>query len=421
MTVSKDKWLAFVSRLSRTDTAAADALLEYINSHDVDSPAGRRDLVRYAYGICTKYGEAAAELSCQMYDAAAEASGANVPSAEPAETPSFGEVAKAINGARKQSQNEEHTAAVGARLVKQTGLDTTLKNAIRDGAEFAWVPHGDTCGFCLMLASNGWQNAPKGATTRAAHVHANCDCTYAVRFDKRSGVEGYDPDYYKMLWDEAKEAAEDYDGGTSWQDALNALRREHYEENREKINAQKRAAYAKRKAAEASSNAKYEDITGKWYPNATPGSHEVKELQEYSVNGTTYKVDGHNVVLDHSSHEKEIAELLAREVGGEVYLVPRVNNPQGVSTPDYLFHSKPYDLKTPKRTATENTIYNRIKKAKRQATAIIVDVSETALSDSVVDSQIHKVFWSAETRFVEEIAIIRNGKIKKVVRRKNKS
>lgn len=27
-----------------------------------------------------------------------------------------------------------------------------LKNALRDGAEFAWVSNGDTCAFCMTLA-----------------------------------------------------------------------------------------------------------------------------------------------------------------------------------------------------------------------------------------------------------------------------
>ena len=38
-----------------------------------------------------------------------------------------------------------------------------LKNALRDGAEFAWVPNGDTCAFCMTLASRGWQRASKRA------------------------------------------------------------------------------------------------------------------------------------------------------------------------------------------------------------------------------------------------------------------
>ena len=40
----------------------------------------------------------------------------------------------------------------------------------------------------------------------------------------------------------------------------------------------------------------YKDITEKWISNATPNSHEVKDLLEYTINGVTYKIDGHNVV-----------------------------------------------------------------------------------------------------------------------------
>ena len=96
----------------------------------------------------------------------------------------------------KQSQSK--VPATVARLVKQVGADTTLKNAKRDGAQFAWIPHGDTCAFCITLASRGWQymsdEALKGG--HAEHIHANCDCEYAVRFDGHSTVAGYDPDKY---------------------------------------------------------------------------------------------------------------------------------------------------------------------------------------------------------------------------------
>ena len=42
----------------------------------------------------------------------------------------------------------------------------------------------------------------------------------------------------------------------------------------------------------------YIDATGKWQETAEPNSHVVEDLQEYTANGVTYKVDGHNVVLD---------------------------------------------------------------------------------------------------------------------------
>ena len=165
--------------------------------------------------------------------------------------------------------------------------------------------------------------------------------------------------------------------------------------------------------------AKYEDITGRWYPDAVPGSHEVKDLLEYTApDGSVYKVHGRDVVLDYTPHEKEIAELLAREVGGEIFMVPKVNNPQGVRTPDYLFHGRAYDLKTLGKDAGPNTMFNRVKKATGQASGIIVDITNTSLADEVVGSQIDKIFRSSETQFVKEIVIVQVNSIRQIIRRK---
>ena len=71
-----------------------------------------------------------------------------------------------------------------------------------------------------------------------SHVHSNCDCTFCVRYKPNVSVEGYNPD---TLYDEYINA-----GDTKW-DRINALRRQHYAENAEAINAQKREAYARRK------------------------------------------------------------------------------------------------------------------------------------------------------------------------------
>ena len=166
---------------------------------------------------------------------------------------------------------------------------------------------------------------------------------------------------------------------------------------------------------------KYDDITDKWFPEVKPNSHPVEDLQEITVGGVTYKVDGRNVQLDYKPHEKEIAELLAREVGGEIYMVPRVNNPQGVSTPDYIFNGEAYDLKTLEKEASgKNPIFNRVKKKKSQAHRFIIDVTVPNLSTEVIESQIDKIFWSKETQFVDEIVIVRNGKIEKVFARAKK-
>lgn len=162
----------------------------------------------------------------------------------------------------------------------------------------------------------------------------------------------------------------------------------------------------------------YMDVTEKWREQATPNSHIVQDSQEYTVNGVTYKVDGHNVVLDYSPHEKEIAELLEKEFGGELYMVPRVNNPQGISTPDYLFRSKGYDLKTLSKEAGENTIINRIKKAKKQSKNFVLDLTNAKkITDFVLKSQIKKIYADKETAFVDTIIVVRNGKIVVVVKK----
>lgn len=195
--------------------------------------------IDYAYALAQKYGEAAGAAACEMYDAIASLQGANVPPAVPAATATMDETARAVVGTMKTG-NVNIVADATGRLVKLVGVDTMLNNADRDGAEFAWIPMGDTCAFCLTLASRGWQtvSARSRRNGHAEHVHANCDCTYAVRFDDSLDVEGYDPQKYRDMYYGAD--------GNSPEARINAMRRKFYADNKEVINEQKRSAYAKR-------------------------------------------------------------------------------------------------------------------------------------------------------------------------------
>ena len=230
MKITEKTWVEYITRLSRLNETAGQKMADYIAKHGTgDTDA----LIAYAQALVQKYGEGTAELACQMYDALAEKAGANVPPAEPAEPADYGETARMVN-ATKQSPPQLQGGV--SRLVKRAGADTTLKNAIRDGAEWAWVPHGDTCPFCITLASRGWQKASQKALKggHAEHIHAHCNCEYAIRFDSRTSVAGYDPEKYLAQYNAA--------GGD-----INAMRRAQYAENKIQINAQKRAAYARRK------------------------------------------------------------------------------------------------------------------------------------------------------------------------------
>lgn len=244
MTISRKVWQRYIDGLRKVNDEAVRLAMNYLNTHDVLTQEGTNALIEYCYGLATKYGEAAAELACEMYDALAAVTGATVAPAIPAATATMRETAKAVVGTLKTGNNEIVSSAVG-RLVKMSGVDTTMQNALRDGAEWAWIPVGDTCAFCITLASRGWQRASKKALKggHAEHIHANCDCTYAIRFDN-SEVEGYDPREYEALYYGAD--------GSKPQDRINSMRREFYARNKEVINEQKRDAYAKRQERNSS-------------------------------------------------------------------------------------------------------------------------------------------------------------------------
>lgn len=234
MTITAAAWSKYSKRLSKINAEAASKIQAWVDKNGLDDVDA---LVDYAYAIATKYGEAAGALSAALYDAIAEMSHANVEPAEMAPTPSYGEMAKTVRGVLKQSRNTAMIAAAVGRQVKRCGAQTTLKNAGRDRAEAAWIAIGDTCPYCLMIAAEGWQRV--SPTSRADHIHGNCDCTYSVRFNKDTQIGGYDPGRYQKMFDNAD--------GDTMEEKLNSMRRDAYAENKDEINAQKRDAYALRK------------------------------------------------------------------------------------------------------------------------------------------------------------------------------
>lgn len=257
MIVTANEIWKYRTALMKISEIAAEEIQAYMVAHkfEIDDT-----FVEFAHAITTKYGDAAGALSCIFYDNVMEYDrlGREVDNrwevykgqdyvlpAMPAPTPSTDEVAKTIYGTAKTSLEEIPSAV--SRLVKRTAEDTTLQNAYRDGNQAAWVPNGDTCAFCVALASRGWQNVTDEVMRggHAEHIHANCDCTYVVRRNTRTIVAGYNPDRYYEQYADAE--------GNTPEQKINSMRRKYYAENRERILAQKADAYAKRQELNSSS------------------------------------------------------------------------------------------------------------------------------------------------------------------------
>lgn len=234
MTISEKAWADYITKITNLKGRARLNFLNYIEKHGIDDVNAVTD---YAYALATKYGEGTAATAAEFYDAVALAQGADVPEAILADTATKGETEYAVKKALDSSGINAAADAVEA-LTKQAGEDTIWQNAKRDGAEMAWIPAGGgTCPFCLIVASNGWRHASEKTMRgqHATHIHAHCRCAFAVRFDGKSGVAGYNPEKLKRIYDSAP-------GKTSLEKA-NYLRRENYEKNKDEINARKRELY----------------------------------------------------------------------------------------------------------------------------------------------------------------------------------
>lgn len=378
-----------MARLARLNQRAGQLMADYIAAH------GTRDtdaLIAYAHALVTKYGEGSAELACQMYDALAAAARAGVPAAEPAEPASYGEIARMVQATKASPPQMQRGVS---RLVKRAGADTTLKNALRDGAEFAWIPQGDTCAFCLTLASRGWQKASQAAIKggHAEHIHANCDCEYAIRFDGRSTVAGYDPEKYLKQY---RDAGSD----------VNALRRVNYTRNRERINAQKRAAYAARKALEAETlptSGGMLDVLEEYQRNAKPGA------------GTLTYGEGYRI--SHHAEEIKTAQWLHENLGGDIVLLAE-DGGLYEKTPDFLWRGKGWELKT---TTTEKSADSALRNALKQILenpgGVILDYGDNEVSIQDIGKIVIRRLERQE-KCTADILILNHGKIVRAIRYK---
>ena len=378
-----------MARLARLNQRAGQLMADYIAAH------GTRDtdaLIAYAHALVTKYGEGSAELACQMYDALAAAARAGVPAAEPAEPASYGEIARMVQATKASPPQMQRGVS---RLVKRAGADTTLKNALRDGAEFAWIPQGDTCAFCLTLASRGWQKASQAAIKggHAEHIHANCDCEYAIRFDGASTVAGYDPEKYLKQY---RDAGSD----------VNALRRVNYARNRERINAQKRAAYAARKALEAETlptSGGMLDVLEEYQRNAKPGA------------GTLTYGEGYRI--SHHAEEIKTAQWLHENLGGDIVLLAE-DGGLYEKTPDFLWRGKGWELKT---TTTEKSADSALRNALKQILenpgGVILDYGDNEVSIQDIGKIVIRRLERQE-KCTADILILNHGKIVRAIRYK---
>lgn len=247
--VSSRAWDAYTRRLEAQRTAAYDEAYRYVMRYiDLDEEELlwfiRHELVKTAM----RHGSSTAALAASWFDQMAFAEGADVVKAVAVNDPAqirVRRMAIASNAALpklRAGDKEGFARAIASGIaadVKRQATNTVMLNAQKNGAEYAWIPGGsETCAFCIALAANGWQSAARATALgeHADHIHDNCMCEFAIRFDKSTDYSSYDAQKYAEIYADAD--------GRSSQDKINAIRRDLYAENKDRINAQHRERYA---------------------------------------------------------------------------------------------------------------------------------------------------------------------------------
>ena len=103
-------------------------------------------------------------------------------------------------GESPEDKLRRSVGAIARDQVRRRGNQTTLHNAKRNKLRYARVPMGgETCTFCMMLASRGFVYHSAQTAGEGNHYHHDCRCKAVPGFDGIK-VEGYDPDKYAELY-----------------------------------------------------------------------------------------------------------------------------------------------------------------------------------------------------------------------------
>lgn len=88
------------------------------------------------------------------------------------------------------------------RLVMQGGRSTLIGSASRDPyrSGFARMPIGDTCPWCISLASRGFVYATAESAGQFDRWHDNCNCVVIPGTSRADLPENYDLDEYRRLY-----------------------------------------------------------------------------------------------------------------------------------------------------------------------------------------------------------------------------
>lgn len=202
-TPSYEQILSFGSTRTKLVEAATAELQDFLYPG-----IAQEELNEIATAIGGKYSLLGSELGAQWYDLCTQLAGIE---SDPAElTPiADNELTARVNAINTEpgvieSAFKSYLQNVINDSIRRTGDANLWRDYERGLAGGKWcrVPVGETCAWCLMLASNGaWYKSEETALgTSPDHYHSDCNCVAVYHADAES-IKGYkELEKYKQMY-----------------------------------------------------------------------------------------------------------------------------------------------------------------------------------------------------------------------------
>lgn len=203
---------------SELTRAALAEMQAYMNRLDWSNPNSDRLAAAFTQELIEIYGDTSAGLAAQYYDEIRE--GSRATGAYRALTAGVvsGQVSASVSWALT-ADSMNRLSGVVDRLVKQAGRDTFFGNVANDSdrsARWIRVPQGETCAFCLMLASRGYdggyssgkaagyvsgaRSRSRGSRDIGEKFHDHCDCKAVQVYSVDDYPDNYDYERYNEIY-----------------------------------------------------------------------------------------------------------------------------------------------------------------------------------------------------------------------------
>lgn len=224
----EDVW-KYADALQKVSQQAKNDFLEAVKDVDFTDPtAAREQLQEIVQGIVDWYGLAAQDLGAQWFEYCEELATQANPSQLVGDTGRYSTrsdvdklVDQAIDGTIDQQKLVELLQGVVVEQTKRRArseIESRIAEKMqqdgisggRGGVKYGYarVPVGDTCAYCIMLASRGFDYWSEKTAKSASHDGCNC---VIVPFHKADSIPGYEDKLasYKEQYADARKAVRD--------------------------------------------------------------------------------------------------------------------------------------------------------------------------------------------------------------------